>query len=58
MDTPTGWFVWTDTGGGYAFRNKLHRTREDAESALAGVVWHNRHNFSVRPVYVGPAVTP
>ena len=50
---PVGWFVWTHYG--YAHRNKLHATREDAERALESVVWHNRHNYSVRPVFVGRA---
>jgi hypothetical protein len=47
-----GFFVWTEKFG-YAFKNKLHETREAAEGALASVVWHNRHNFEVRPVYLG-----
>jgi hypothetical protein len=51
---PVGWFVWTDAG--YAFKNKLHATREDAERARDGVVWHNRHHFTVQPVYVGSEV--
>jgi hypothetical protein len=49
---PIGFYVWTEEYN-YAFRNKLHGTREEAEAALAGIVWHNRHNFKVRPVFIG-----